>query len=72
VYTDINFRSKKALKDALARGDSVTVFRTDAFGNTPRPGEKIYLSGPHFPEPHRWYATAVIGDDGAIKPGSVK
>ena len=58
MYTDINFKTKKALKEALKEGRTVTTFQPGPF-----PGKtngRIALEGPHFPEPHKWYAQADI------------
>lgn len=58
MYTRINFKTKKALKAAIATGQSVKVFSPGPF---PCPTEgKITLEGPHYPEPHRWYAEAEL------------
>lgn len=56
MYTAINFKTKKALKEAVARGEKITYFQPGPFGgNEPRDG-KICIEGPHYPEPHRWWA----------------
>lgn len=70
AYTEKNFRTKKALKEALARGDKLKVYQPGPFGPVV-PDGKAYLEGPHYPEPHRWYASAEI-KDGAIIPGTVR
>lgn len=62
MYTTQNFKSKKALKLAVANGEKVHVFQP-GLGSAPQPNQKVYLEGPHFPEPHRWYAEAWLGDD---------
>jgi len=62
MYTDINFKTKKAFKEAVANGRNVTVFQPGPFGGSaPRDGE-VTIEGPHYPEPHRWYARAVLAD----------
>ena len=58
MYTRINFKTKKALKAALAGGQSIKVFSPGPF-TCPTEG-KITLEGPHYPEPHRWYAEAEL------------
>jgi len=70
MYTDTNFKSKKALKEAVAAGRQVTVFQPGGIFPSKTDGS-ISLEGPHYPEPHRWYASAVI-KGGVIVPGSVK
>lgn len=61
VYTDINFKTKKALKEAVAAGEKITVYQPGPFGPTVKDGN-VAIEGPHYPEPHRWYASAVIKD----------
>ena len=60
MYTDINFKSKKALKEALAAGRKIWVYSPGPFP-CPQNGH-VALEGPHYPEPHRWYASAVVVD----------
>jgi hypothetical protein len=62
MYTVTNFRTKKALKDALLAGKEVRVYQPngDLYSRAPQTEGRITLEGPHYPEPHRWYATAVI------------
>ena len=62
MYTSPNFKTKKALKEALARGERVRFFQPGPFGgNEPRDGT-VSLEGPHYPEPHKWYARAIAKD----------
>jgi hypothetical protein len=65
MYTDINFKTKKALKEALAAGRSLTIYQP-GMGDAPENG-KVYLEGPHYPEAHRWYAEAWVKDGHIIK-----
>lgn len=58
MYCDTNFKSKKALKEALAAGETVHVFSPGPF---PAPDNgACTVEGPHFPEPHRWYARVLV------------
>lgn len=96
MYTTINFKTKKALKETVEHylmakdystldqheyrrkygekrpiGDAdflaVTIFQPGPFGgNEPKDGT-TYLEGPHYPEPHRWYASATIKDGVVVK-----
>ena len=67
MYTTINFKTKKQLKEAVAAGRQVTVYQPGPFGgNEPRNG-RIALEGPHYPEPHRWYASAELRDGIVVK-----
>jgi len=64
MYTVVNFKTKKALKEAVAKKKILRVFQpNDMFGN-PKAGAtytgNICLEGPHYPAPHKWYATAQV------------
>ena len=58
MYTTRNFKSKKELKEALARGDKVTFYQPGPFGGDEVKTGKVYLEGPHYPQAHKWYAEA--------------
>lgn len=60
MYTTQNFRTKKALKEAVAAGRQIGVYQPGPFGgNTPQNGTAC-VEGPHYPEPHRWYASVTL------------
>jgi hypothetical protein len=59
AYTEQNFKTKKALKEAFERGEKIRVYQPGPFGPTVRDGH-CALEGPHFPEAHKWYASAVV------------
>ena len=63
MYTTTNFKTKKALKEAIASGRQIGYYQPGPFGggNENKDGV-IYLEGPHYPEPHRWYAQATVKD----------
>jgi hypothetical protein len=62
LYTSRNFKTKKALKEALAAGEKITIYQPGPFGgNEPKDG-KVALEGPHYPEPHKWYAEGLMKD----------
>lgn len=65
MYTARNFQTKKALKEALERGELLSVFQPGPF-----PAQTdgwITLEGPHYPQPHKWYAQALIENSYIIK-----
>lgn len=70
MYTHTNYKTKKALKADVAAGVKVTVFQPgpslSAFGQALKDGV-AYLEGPHFPEPHRWYAQIELRDGLVIR-----
>ncbi len=60
MYTDRNFKTKKALKETVAKGEQVTIY-APGIGEAPRNG-RTTVEGPHYPEPHRWYAEVQMKD----------
>jgi hypothetical protein len=62
MYCDVNYQSKKALKEAVAAGKAVGVFQVGPFGNGDYSNGRFAVEGPHYPQPHRWYATVVVQD----------
>ena len=62
MYTDTNFKTKKALKEAVAKGEQVTYFQPGPFGGKEIRDGTIFCEGPHYPEPHRWYAQCTVKD----------
>ena len=59
MYSVKNFKSKKALRDALTAGETVQAFQPGPFGPTVTDGRHA-IAGPHYPEPHRWYGVATV------------
>lgn len=66
AYTTIDFKTKKALKEAIANGEKVTCYQPGPF-NEPLRNGKVYLEGPHFPKPHTWYGTGTLKDGVLVK-----
>lgn len=65
MYTVLNFKTKKALKAAVTAGQPIKVFSPGPF---PCPAEgAVTLEGPHYPEPHRWYAEAILENGLIVK-----
>ena len=60
MYVSPNFKTKKALKEAIAEGKEVTVFSPGPFPCPQQGG--VSVEGPHYPEPHRWYARVDVLD----------
>jgi hypothetical protein len=67
MYTDRNFRTKKDLKAAVLAGD-VSVYQPGVSSSEVRDGMGS-VEGPHFPEPHRFYARVTV-KSGVIPKGS--
>lgn len=66
AYTVTNFKSKKALKDAVAAGEEVRCFQPGLGPDLSNFTGSVTLEGPHYPEPHRWYASAVL-ENGIVR-----
>jgi hypothetical protein len=72
MYTEKNFKSKKELKLAVeafnnGQGRPVYYYQPGPFaGNEPKDGA-VYCEGPHFPQPHKWYAACVAKDGVIVK-----
>ena len=60
MYTDRNYQTKKALKQAVADGTPVTLYAPGL--GTPKANGTEYVEGPHYPQPHRWYAQVTMRD----------
>ncbi len=69
MYTFQNFRTKKDLKAAVARGEEVFVYQPG--GIFARPARdmngRATVEGPHYPEPHRFYAEVVLVEGRIVK-----
>ena len=72
MYTTRNFRTKKALKVAVANDERITVYQPGGiFPARASEGDmnngKVFLEGPHYPAPHTWYAEATLKDGRVVK-----
>lgn len=61
MYCTTNFKTKRELKAAVAAGKVETIYQpNDIFGITEKIAngqiKRCSVEGPHFPEPHTWYA----------------
>jgi len=65
MYASQNFKTKKALKEAVAAGQVVTVY-APVLG-TPKTDGTEYLEGPHYPAPHTWYAQVTMSGGKVVK-----
>lgn len=69
AYTVTNYQTKKALKDDIAAGKKVSCFQpnADLTGATLPHNGRVYLEGPHYPKPHKWYAQGELKDGYLVK-----
>lgn len=64
AYVNPNFATKKALKEAVLAGQQVRVWSPGLFPCTTNGTE--YIEGPHYPQPHKWYAEVRV-ENGIVK-----
>ena len=67
MYTRFNFKTKKALREAVKADLIVAYYQPGPFGGNEPADGTIYLEGPHFPAAHTWYAQAVVKGGRIIK-----
>jgi len=65
MYSRENFKSRKALIEAVAKGP-VPCFQPGPFGPHCEDGEHQW-EGPHYPAPHRAYASVLVKDGCIVK-----
>lgn len=58
MYAVKNFKSKKAFKEAVTKGERITLFAPGL--GTPKRDGKETVCGPWYPEAHKWYAEVVM------------
>jgi len=67
MYTTINFKTKKAFKEYVAREqksfpglESVGIYQPGPFNKGIVESGTYAVEGPHYPEPHKWYASVKV------------
>ncbi len=60
MYATINFKTKKALREAVKAGKEVRLYAPGL--GTPQENGTDYVEGPWYPQPHRWYAQVTVRD----------
>jgi len=65
MYVSPNFKTKKALKEAVANGEKVEVFSPGPF--PAKENGEVSVEGPHYPKPHTWYARVEVKDGLVVK-----
>lgn len=61
MYTETNFKTKKAFKDAVQKGEQVRLYSPGGIG-TPKENGTEAVEGPHYPAAHTWYASVTVKD----------
>ena len=67
MYAEGNPQTKRQLKEWIAEGRTVCAFlpNSDITGFTTQTDGTAVIEGPHYPQPHRWYAQVEL-EDGRI------
>ena len=60
AYTLENFKTKKAMLAALRALGKLEAFQPG--GMFPLKEGNVTIEGPHYPQPHRWYASGIVKD----------
>jgi hypothetical protein len=58
MYAEINFKTKKAFREAVESGQEIRLFPPGL--GTPKENGVEYVEGPHFPAAHTWYAEVTV------------
>lgn len=65
MYTSKDFKTKKAFKEAIAKGEKITLYAPGL--GTPAVNGTDFVEGPHYPKPHTWYAKVLVKDGYVVK-----
>ena len=65
MYADTNFKTKKAFKEAVQRGEEIRIY-APCLGE-PRRNGKEFVEGPWYPKPHTWYAEVTMENGIVVK-----
>lgn len=55
AYVDPNYKTKKQFKEAVKNGVAHYPYNPSGMYPTAQDG-RISIEGPHYPQPHSWYA----------------
>lgn len=66
AYAEINFKTKKALKDAV-KNTKVYAYNPGLGSDLSNYTGRIALEGPHYPEAHKWYADCDMKNGVVVK-----
>lgn len=66
TYIHGNPKTKKLLKTWLKEGVRPRVFQPGPFGPAVKDGV-VAVEGPHYPQPHTWYAQVEVRDGEVVR-----
>jgi len=64
MYASKNFKTKKEFREAVERGDEITLWSPGL--GSPKTDGTEYVEGPQYPLPHKWYAQVTV-ESGIVK-----
>jgi hypothetical protein len=71
MYTEVDFKTKKELIEAVKKGEQIRVIQPNDMFNVNekyRDGKQsVTVEGPHFSRPHSWYARVDIENGIIVK-----
>ena len=67
MYTDKNFKSKKQLRETVAKGEKIRLWQPGPFSREITGDGTYCVEGPHFPQPHTWYAECTVRNGLVVK-----
>ena len=65
-YVDPNYKSKKEFVAAVKAGTKHQTYNPSGMFPTTRNGSDV-IEGPHYPQPHKWYASVIVQDGVVVK-----
>lgn len=66
MYVYPNFKTKKEFKEATRKQVPMELIQPGLGDPAPHNGT-VTVEGPHYPEPHRWYAQVTLRDGVIVK-----
>lgn len=66
MYVSPNFKTKKAFREAVEAGHPVSLYEPGLSFGVPANGN-VAVEGPHYPQPHTWYATVTLSAGKVVK-----
>jgi hypothetical protein len=58
-YVNPDYKTKKAFREAVDAGTKHKTFNPSGMFPVPQDGTDV-IEGPHYPQPHRWYASVTV------------
>ena len=65
MYANVNFKTKKAFKEAIQQGVQITLYSPGL--GSPKANGINCVEGPWYPAPHSWYAEVETKDGIVVK-----